>query len=87
MVLAYEAVTITRVDQLFVAALDQFFVAGIIRPRMSVGGKNVATRTCSGEPDFDHWLLLLVYRNRFPGHKFVVTRPPDSTRLFVPLPV
>ena len=30
MVLAYEAVTITRVDQLFVAALDQFFVAGIM---------------------------------------------------------
>jgi len=28
-----------------------------------------------------------VYRNRFPGHKFVVTRPPDSTRLFGPLPV
>jgi len=29
-VLAYDAVTITRVDQLFVAALDQFFVAEIM---------------------------------------------------------
>ncbi|GEM_PF-3869912 len=33
LVLAYEAVTITRVDQLFVAALDQLFVAGITARR------------------------------------------------------